>query len=370
MKSIKFPTPLENGLMFSDIHFGKKGNSSIHNNDCLDFINFVCDYVKENPEIDYIAFLGDWHESRVNVHIDTLKFSSDGVEMLTKLDIPIFLVVGNHDMLTKNSRLVHSLYPYRMYKNVYVIDEITKINAINGDLLLVPFLLRDEYDLLSSLEALTSSVWAGHFEFNNFVVTGYNITMQGGSDHKRFKHVKNILSGHFHKRQQQDNVTYIGNTFPMDFGDAGDTERGFIIYNHNNHAIEFHDWTQCPKYQKIKLSEFDNNTCDEIKDNVYLQCIIDKKVNFEELLITEDMLKNGYNIREINLIDNSEIDEILHMDVIDSLPEDETNSSLLVQVANSDHLLTVDQQVVELLSKVRSEQLSTDKLIQLYCGSQ
>ena len=49
------------GLYFTDIHFGKKGNSDSHNQDCLTFINWFASKVKEY-EPDYIGFLGDWHE--------------------------------------------------------------------------------------------------------------------------------------------------------------------------------------------------------------------------------------------------------------------------------------------------------------------
>jgi len=43
----------------------------------------------------------------------------------------------------------------------------------------------------------------------------------GGFDH--------VFTGHFHKRQTANNITYIGNCFPHNYADAGDDERGMMI---------------------------------------------------------------------------------------------------------------------------------------------
>ena len=66
-------------------------------------------------------------------------------------------------------------------------------------------------------------------------MTGYNTKLEHGPSHASFKNVKKIFSGHFHKRQAADNVCYIGNTFPMDFGDLNDNERLKNVYNDLNY---------------------------------------------------------------------------------------------------------------------------------------
>ena len=48
---------------FTDIHFGLKSGSRIHNQDCEDFVAWFCETAKrENCET--AIFLGDWHHNR------------------------------------------------------------------------------------------------------------------------------------------------------------------------------------------------------------------------------------------------------------------------------------------------------------------
>ena len=68
-------------LLESDIHFGKSNNSQIKNQDCLDFIKFTCDYVKEHKEVDEIIFLGDWFDNRDSINVSTLYYSSKALDL-------------------------------------------------------------------------------------------------------------------------------------------------------------------------------------------------------------------------------------------------------------------------------------------------
>ena len=83
---------LKKGAFFTDIHFGKKANSRTHNQDCLNFIEWFCQQVREDPDIDYVGFLGDWNENRSSINIDTLGYSYQGARALNQLGLPVFFV--------------------------------------------------------------------------------------------------------------------------------------------------------------------------------------------------------------------------------------------------------------------------------------
>ena len=95
---------LKKAACMTDIHFGKKANSEEHNKDCLRFIDWFCDFVKADPEIDHIMFLGDWNENRSALNIATLNFSYQGAKKLNELGLPVFFIIGNHDMYHRYSR--------------------------------------------------------------------------------------------------------------------------------------------------------------------------------------------------------------------------------------------------------------------------
>lgn len=51
-------TQLLKAAVFTDIHFGAKGNSDEHNTDCLNFVSWFCEQVRNDPLIDHVFFFG------------------------------------------------------------------------------------------------------------------------------------------------------------------------------------------------------------------------------------------------------------------------------------------------------------------------
>lgn len=342
---------LNRGYLMTDIHFGKKSNSAIHNQDCIDFITWFCDQVRRDPEADYVAFLGDWHENRTALDVSTQNYSYRGAKMLNDLGLPVFFIIGNHDLGMRDSRALYSTIPFHEFTNFTLVhDEPLVVDDIHDGCLFVPFLTHNEYPSLNNYKQ--TPVWMGHFEFKGFVLTGYNTKMEYGPDISQFATQKNILSGHFHRRQQSGNVTYIGNTFPMDFGDANLHERGLAIYNHVAHTISFKNWEACPKYIKCKLSELlEDNVV--LLDNSYVHVDVDLPVDYEELGIVETSFTSKYNLREFKLDETSKF--------IDSLSDE-----LSAEVEDDDENKSTEELIVELLSQVDESKFDPQLLQKMY----
>jgi hypothetical protein len=51
--------------IFTDIHFGLKSNSTLHNEDCLDFVKWATAKAREEG-CETCLFLGDWHNNRAS----------------------------------------------------------------------------------------------------------------------------------------------------------------------------------------------------------------------------------------------------------------------------------------------------------------
>lgn len=299
---------LTKGAYWTDVHFGKKANSQLHNEDCIRFVEWFCEQVRKDPEIDYIAFLGDWNENRSSLNIATLNMSYKAAKMLNGLGMPVYFVVGNHDLYYRNSREIHSVIPFAEFENFVIIEEPTVIEEIHGKVLFVPFLFPEEYPSLSQYQDIP--FWAGHFEFQGFEVTGYGMKMPTGPNHKDFTGPKYIASGHFHKRQIFENVVYIGNAFPMDFGDAGDVNRGMMTYDNVKQEMLFENWNDCPKYVNAKLSELLDGTVTLYPDS-RVKCVCDIQINFEENQVIKEQFTKKYNLREFVLEESVHIQEAL-----------------------------------------------------------
>jgi DNA repair exonuclease SbcCD nuclease subunit len=344
---------LKRGAFCTDIHFGKKGNSPQHNQDCLNYIDWFCDQVKKDGKVDYIAFLGDWNENRSALNISTLNYSYHGAKKLNNMGLPVYFVIGNHDLYQRHTREVHSIVHFQEFKNFKVIEHPTIVEEIEGKALFSPYMFHEEYPGLEKF--LSLPFWAGHFEFKGFIVTGGHV-MPFGPDAGNFKGPKHIISGHFHKRQANQNIIYMGNTFPMDYSDAGDFARGMMFYDHIKQEPTWEDWADCPKYIKTKLSNVLDNTTTLYTD-ARVRCLVDLPISFEESTYLKKKFTEKFTLREFILEETSEIKDAVSQTQSEFNPENKPEY---------DKLKTVDELVKHMLTEIDSDHINNQKLIDIY----
>lgn len=336
--------------IMTDIHFGAKGNSELHNQDCLNYIDWFCGNVKADGNVDAICFLGDWYENRNALNVATMNFSYQGAKKLNELGLPVYYIVGNHDLYHRHTREIHSVVQFNEFDNFIMIDEPTIIKNETGDILFCPYMFHHEYpDLLKHLK---TPVWMGHFEFKGFVVTGSDVKMHHGPNPDDFKGPKVILSGHFHKRQiyKDSNIVYVGNTFPTTFGDANDFDRGMCYYDFTNNKIHFINWMECPKYIKTKLSAVLDGKVD-LLPNSYVKCLADEEITFEESGVLKQGLIKKHHLRDFTLEESLELAEALANTTTDE---------------EIDELMSIDEIVPLMLSQIETEKIDNKKLIRIY----
>lgn len=344
-------SPVKKIALFTDIHWGKRSNSKVHNQDCLDFIDWFCLQVINN-EYSHIVFLGDWFESRSAINIETLEYSRRGICKLDSLNIPIIFIVGNHDLHRRSSRDIHSVKIFDELKNLTVIENPTIID----NMLFCPYLFEKEYPNL--LEHNDKTVWFGHFEFKGFVLSGTSRIAEHGPDHKMFPGPKKIFSGHYHKRQQLNNIIYIGNSFPSDFGDTDDNDRGMCTYYVPEDRVTFTNWSDCPKYGKTTLSKVISEEW-KPQSKMKVKCIIDTDLGYQEANELREAMISMYNLRDFvleedraekqgllegdnckveeTLLDFSSIDELVtkQLESIKDEKKNKINGATLVEIYKS-----------------------------------
>lgn len=352
------PTPMKTltkGAYCTDIHFGKKSNSPVHNQDCLNYIDWFCELVRSDPSIDYIGFLGDWNENRSAINISTINYSYQGAKKLNALGLPVYFVVGNHDLYHRHTREVHSIAPFEEFTNFHIIDQPTIVKEITGGALFSPYLFHDEYPNMT--DYLKLPFWAGHFEFKGFRITGYNVLMPSGPDPALFNGPKHILSGHFHQRQSKGNIHYIGNCFPMDFGDAGDFDRGAAVYDHSMGDITYFNWKECPKYVRIRASKLGDPT-HVIPTEARVKVVLDTELSFQDTTDMRELLMSKHQLRELNFEDKDATDETLTSTKTDA-------GDGVDEMAISD-IGTVDQLVIQMLGDINDDKIDSQILINQY----
>jgi DNA repair exonuclease SbcCD nuclease subunit len=345
---------MKKGAFCTDIHFGKKSNSKLHNEDCIRFLKWFKKNVEEMGDVDYIGFLGDWHENRRAIDIDTLNYSFEGARILDSIGLPVYFVVGNHDLGRRHTRDIHSIIPYSELKNFIIVDEPLVSEDIGDGMLWSPYLFHSEYPDLQKY--LNIPVWAGHFEFQGFVITGQSGTlMNAGPLPTDYQGPRHIFSGHFHKRQAHEQVIYMGNCFPMDFGDAGDNARGMMTYDHEKDEVTFFDWEDCPSYIKTTISALVEDDS-ILRPDARVKCIVDIPLTYNETLKLRSHYTDAYGLRDFIMEESRELHDAM------------TGTDSEIKWDETTRLKGVNELVIEMLNEIDSDQIDNSMLVQIYRG--
>jgi len=290
--------------VFTDIHLGLKGNSKVHNDDCERFVDWYIEQAKAN-NCETGIFCGDWHHNRNSLNLTTMDATIRCMEKLGSSFEKFYFFDGNHDLYYKDKRDVNSTAFATYIPGITFIDEIYQ----EEDVALVPWLVGDEWRQIKDIK---SKYMFGHFELPSFYMNAMvQMPDHGELKAEHFQHQEYVFSGHFHKRQKQGKIHYLGNAFPHNYADAWDDSRGMMILDReNNKEPEYLNWDDCPKYRTTTLSKLLDPNQDIIKSNMYLRVTIDVPISYEEAQFIKETYITQYKCREITLIPQKQVEEI------------------------------------------------------------
>ena len=338
-------------ILLTDIHFGCKGNSDEFNQQCLDFLQFVQDYVDEHFENEDILpiFLGDWYHNRNTINVKTLNYGIEGLRTFDNIGTMenSLLLVGNHDIYYKDRRDTYSPINPDGDAQINIVDEPLFVKSEltgNHRCLFVPWLLSNE-KLTDLIDEYNPEYVFGHFELPSFKLNN-QVTMDGEFNPADYSNVKRIFSGHFHIRQSKSNVYYIGNCFSHDFSDSNDWHnKGFGIFDPDENELEFIEWENAPKYCICRASELDKM---EIGSHMKLK-----------LINNMDLPQKTLNEIQEQLLSLPQIEECLWY------PQ-----NLLISEADKEIDLTnipdVNIMIGKMLSEMDMQNINNNKLVTIY----
>jgi len=283
---------------FSDIHFGLRHNSKQHNQDCLDFIDWLIAEAKARGA-ETCLFLGDWHHHRSNINILTLDYTMQALRKLNAGFKKTYVMVGNHDLFYREKRDIHSMVVGSEFPNIVLVDK----PFIEGDVALIPWLVDEEWKEVAEIK---TKYLFGHLELPGFKMNAMvEMPDHGALNTSHFKHQDYVFSGHFHKRQNKSNIEYIGNPFGHNFSDVWDFDRGAMFLEWDKEP-EYVNYENGPRFININLSALLENPEIYLKPKTYLQVMLDLDITYEEATFLRETFVEQYDVREFKLIRNQE----------------------------------------------------------------
>lgn len=225
--------------IITDLHFGVSGdNPTLAAAQTRFFRNVLFPYINRE-HISDVIIAGDVFDRRRDSLHSTVKMACDELfQPLADDGISVNAIVGNHDVYYKNTNSTNTLRLFTSgFSNVNVVD-FGPASLFNDKVLLVPWITQDNADVcMAAIRKHVQPICIGHFQMEGFqLLAGQPLSK--GMDRSLFRPFDLCLSGHFHKRMVDGNITYLGTAYQMTWSDAGQT-KGFHVLDTETGDLDF-----------------------------------------------------------------------------------------------------------------------------------
>ena len=326
--------------IFTDIHFGLKSNSTLHNEDCLAFVKWATAKARKEG-CETCLFLGDWHNNRSSLNIVTLNYSLRALEHLNANFERVYFIPGNHDLYYRDKRDIQSVEWARHLPNVEICNDWFQ----RDNVVIAPWLVGDDHKRLMKMQG---QYLFGHFELPGYLMNAMvEMPDHGEIQREHLAGFDHVFTGHFHKRQTKKNITYIGNAFPHNYADAGDDERGLTVLEWGM-APRYHAWPEQPTYRVHGLANLIDNAGTLLRPRMHVRVNLDIEISYEEANLIKETFIQQHGLREMALIPNKTA----------GVDEDMAPGEVKFE--------SVDQIVVDQITNIDSEFYDNKLLLKIY----
>jgi len=225
--------------LINDTHFGARGDSQLFFDYFMKFFDEVFFPYLEEHNIKTVIHAGDLMDRRKFVNFSILnQVRTRFMDRLRDNSIELHCILGNHDVYYRNTNEINSIRELfgrdlKLYENPEV------VNFDGLDIALLPWINKENAEeYLQFVKTAPAPILIGHLELEGYeVIRGVNFS-GGGTDYKLFDRYEQVLSGHFHCRQERENIYYLGTQYQITFGDLNET-KGFHVLDTDTRELEF-----------------------------------------------------------------------------------------------------------------------------------
>lgn len=158
---------------------------------------------------------------------------------MKNLNIHMDLILGNHDCYFKNTNTVNSPKEvFTCFNNINTIQKPTIMDYDGYCIGMMPWITKENVEESKKfIKEAACRTLAGHFEIDGREVMR-GIRHEGGMPSSMFKKYDMVMSGHFHIRSYEDNISYFGTPYQLYMSDLNE-QKGFHVLDTATGEIEF-----------------------------------------------------------------------------------------------------------------------------------
>ena len=308
--------------ILGDTHFGARGDSLDFHRYFEKFYDHVLfPYIKANY-IEVIFQMGDLFDRRKYINFNSLhlcrQYFFDRCQIL---GIKVHTLLGNHDVAFKNTLEVNSTgLLLNEYENVEYYDDFQTVDFDGVSIDVMPWICdENEKEIFESIKKSKAQICFGHFEIAGFEMDKGNVC-DHGLDKKALNKYDIVLSGHFHHKSSDGNITYVGTPYEMTWSDYN-YPKGFHIFDTETRELEF---VKNPYAMFNKVVYDDANTDFEYWNNYDFSSLKDTYVkvvvlNKQNPFLFDHVIDKIYkmSVSDLSIVEDFSDTIILDDDIID-----------------------------------------------------
>lgn len=344
--------------MITDTHFGLYLNNLDKWLNMMEdtFDNFIIPLLREEVKPgDILVHCGDLYDNRTSIPINVMNVVE---RILTDISdiLPVYMIVGNHDLYNKGTNEVNSVNLYNHIHNINVYTDTHTIEHGGKKLVLMPWV---EYrlDMIREINNNPGDYLFCHSDLNGCRMHLNSVAHRNHDkiDVAEFSRYEHVFSGHIHIRQRSKNFTFIGSPYQMDRNDMGD-QKGITILDVVNGEIEFIPNTYSPIFRKITVKTVED--IDQLDDEIGSKDYIDLVIS-NNLLVSDRKVRRKLEI----LLSKGGFASIEYLDdIIDEDDEEEEDGILMEAMEGEELEITTKLDYENYIKKfIERQTYSTDK---------
>ena len=226
--------------LITDSHFGARSDNIIFNEFFYKFWEETFFPYLKKHNIKNVIHLGDVMDRRKFVSYKIAKdFRERFLQPFADMKIQLHMLVGNHDIFYRNTNEINSLTELisGKFNNIQVYQECDEIHFNDTPILMIPWINSENYaDTMEKVKTTKAQIVMGHLEINGFEMHAGNYA-QGGYDKSLFNKFDLVFSGHFHKKSDDGQIYYLGNTYEITWADYK-CPRGFHVFDTETRELD------------------------------------------------------------------------------------------------------------------------------------
>ena len=337
----------------TDTHFGCR-------NDSPQFLEYFFEffteqffpYLKRN-NITKVIHLGDLLDRRKYVNFLTLsRVQNEFIKPIKEAGIEFHCIIGNHDTYYKNTNDLNSVK--ELFENsIHIYNKPQIVTVAGFEFAVVPWINREnESECMDFIKTAKADILLGHLELRGYEVLG-GIKSEEGTDPKLFGRYESVYTGHFHHRQSNDNIHYLGTPYQITFNDVYN-KNGFYIFDTETRIMDFQE-NEAKIFYSIRYNDKEHDM-GAIDFSKYRNCFIK--------IIIEEKTKNYMFDKFVDSMYNAEVAELTVVEQI--LPVGAENEE---PIDTSKDTITIINDEIDRMSEVTNKNKLKTIIHDLYIES-